>query len=105
MASAVTFSGTSALDLLRSSSNGIRGVPLKALGRARLGGRGKDFTVAAMIRKGKKHEYPWPEDTDPSVGGVLTYLTHFKPLKGKPKAVPSDLEKPLMDLQKIIDFS
>ncbi|KAK9290906.1 hypothetical protein L1049_009085 [Liquidambar formosana] len=103
--SAVTFSGTSASDLLRSSSNGIRGVPLKALGKARLGGRRRDFTVAAKIRKGKKHEYPWPDDADPNVkGGVLTHLSHFKPLKGKPKPVTLDFEKPLMDLQKkIID--
>ncbi|KAA8518991.1 hypothetical protein F0562_016235 [Nyssa sinensis] len=64
--SPVTFTGnlapvTSASDLLRSSSNGISGVPLKALGRARLGSM-RGFTITAKVRKVKKHEYPWPDD-------------------------------------------
>lgn len=104
---AITFSGTSASDLLRSSSNGgVCGVPLKALGRTRLGAaRRRDFTVSAKIKKGKKHEYPWPEDADPNVkGGVLFHLSPFKPLKEKPKPVTLAFEKPLMDLEKkIID--
>ncbi|XP_057947875.1 acetyl-coenzyme A carboxylase carboxyl transferase subunit alpha, chloroplastic [Malania oleifera] len=104
--SPVTFLGT-ASDLLRSSSNGISGVPLKALGRARLGMRRREFTVAAKVRKGKKHEYPWPDDLelDPNVkGGVLSYLSHFKPLKEKQKPVTLDFERPLLDLEKkIID--
>ncbi|PHU07097.1 Acetyl-coenzyme A carboxylase carboxyl transferase subunit alpha, chloroplastic [Capsicum chinense] len=106
----VAFSGslasqTSASDLLRSSRNGVCGVPLKALGRARLGSKKRDFTVSAKVRKVKKHEYPWPEDPDLNVkGGVLSHLSPFKPLKEKQKPVTLDFEKPLMDLQKkIID--
>ncbi|OVA17693.1 Acetyl-CoA carboxylase [Macleaya cordata] len=103
--SLLKFSGTSASDLLQSSSNGVSGVPLKALGRSRLGVTKRDFTVAAVIRKGKKHDYPWPEDADPNVkGGVLSHLSHFKPLKEKQKPVTLDFERPLMDLEKkIID--
>ncbi|KAK3031364.1 hypothetical protein RJ639_036072 [Escallonia herrerae] len=96
-------SGTSASDLLRSSSNCVSGVPLKALGRTRLGTGKRDLTVSAKLRKVKKHEYPWPEDADPNVkGGVLSHLSPFKPLKVKPKPVTLDFEKPLMDLQKKI---
>lgn len=98
-------SKTSASDLLRSSRNGVCGVPLKALGRARLGSKKRDFAVSAKVRKVKKHEYPWPEDPDLNVkGGVLSHLSPFKPLKEKQKPVTLDFEKPLMDLQKkIID--
>lgn len=106
----VAFSGSlasksSASDLLCSSRNGVCGVPLKALGRARLGSKKSDFTVFAKVRKVKKHEYPWPEDPDLNVkGGVLSHLSPFKPLKEKQKPVTLDFEKPLMDLQKkIID--
>lgn len=57
--------------------------------------------VVAKIKKMKKHEYPWPDEIDPNVkGGYLSYLSHFKPLKGKPKPVTLPLEKPLMDLEK-----
>ncbi|KAK6943066.1 Acetyl-CoA carboxylase, alpha subunit [Dillenia turbinata] len=105
--SPVTFTGASAAasDLLRSSSNGVSGVPLKALGSLRLGTKRRDFTVTAKIRKGKKHEYPWPDNPDPNVkGGVLSHLSPFKSLKEKPKPVTLEFEKPLMDLQKkIID--
>ncbi|KAL6998393.1 Chromatin assembly factor 1 subunit p50 [Sarracenia purpurea var. burkii] len=98
-------SGTSASDLLCSLSNGVVGVPLKALGRARFGARRRDFTVSAKVRKVKKHEYPWPDDADPNVkGGILSHLSHFKPLKEKQKPVTLEFEKPLMALQKkIID--
>ncbi|KAK9125630.1 hypothetical protein Scep_014476 [Stephania cephalantha] len=66
--SAVALSATSsASDLLRSSRNGFSGVPLRALGRARLDGIKRNFSVVAKIRKGKKHEYPWPDDADPNV--------------------------------------
>ncbi|XP_073149383.1 acetyl-coenzyme A carboxylase carboxyl transferase subunit alpha, chloroplastic [Henckelia pumila] len=94
-----------ALDLLRSSSNGVFGIPLKALGKAQPGAKRRGFTVSAKLRKVKKHEYPWPEDPDPNVkGGILSHLSPFKPLKEKPKPVTLDFEKPLMDLQKkIID--
>ena len=103
--SAVALAGNSASDLLRSSSNGVSGVPLKTLGRTRLGLKTRDFTVAAKIRKVKKHEYPWPDDPDPNVkGGVLTHLSPFKPLKEKQKPVTLEFEKPLVALEKkIID--
>ncbi|KAL3623161.1 Chromatin assembly factor 1 subunit p50 [Castilleja foliolosa] len=92
-------------DFLRSSSNGVCGVPLKVLGKAQLGAKRSDVTITAKVRKVKKHEYPWPEDPDLNVkGGVLSHLSPFKPLKEKPKPVTLDFEKPLMDLQKkIID--
>nr|GEW56977.1 acetyl-coenzyme A carboxylase carboxyl transferase subunit alpha, chloroplastic [Tanacetum cinerariifolium] len=108
--SAVTFSGslssgTSASDLLRSSSNGINGVPLKTLGRGHVGPARRSLSIVAKVRKVKKHDYPWPQDPDPNVkGGVLSHLSHFKPLNEKPKPVTLEFEKPLMDLQKkIID--
>ncbi|KAG9147898.1 hypothetical protein Leryth_003500 [Lithospermum erythrorhizon] len=112
MYSAVAFSGSgtfaykpSVSELLQSSSNGVCGMPLKALGRARLGTKRRDFTVFAKQRKVKKHEYPWTQDPDLNVkGGVLIHLSPFKPLKEKPKPVTLEFEKPLMDLQKkIID--
>ncbi|XVF76763.1 hypothetical protein PTKIN_Ptkin13bG0293200 [Pterospermum kingtungense] len=103
--SPAAFTGNSASDLLRSSSNGVSGIPLKTLGKARFSVKRRDFTVAAKLRKEKKHEYPWPADPDPNVkGGVLTHLSHFKPLKEKQKPVTLDFEKPLVDLEKkIID--
>lgn len=102
---AAGFAGNSASDLLRSSTTGIYGVPLKTLGKVRLGFKRRDFTVSAKIRKVKKHEYPWPDNPDPNVkGGVLTHLSYFKPLKEKPKPVTLDFEKPLAELEKkIID--
>ncbi|KAL0347399.1 UNVERIFIED_CONTAM: Acetyl-coenzyme A carboxylase carboxyl transferase subunit alpha, chloroplastic [Sesamum calycinum] len=108
--SPVSFTGnlaskSTASDLLRSSINGACGVPLRALGKAQLGAKRRDFAISAKVRKVKKHDYPWPEDPDPNVkGGVLTHLSPFKPLKEKQKPVTLDFEKPLMDLQKkIID--
>ncbi|XP_052177066.1 acetyl-coenzyme A carboxylase carboxyl transferase subunit alpha, chloroplastic-like [Diospyros lotus] len=106
--SPVTFTGnlasrTSASDHLLGASNGIANVPLKVLGRARFGTRRRDFTISAKVRKVKKHEYPWPDDADPNVKrGVLTHLSHFKPLKEKQRPVTLDFEKPLMALQKKI---
>ncbi|KAJ9180612.1 hypothetical protein P3X46_008831 [Hevea brasiliensis] len=101
--SPAAFSGTSASDLLRSSSNGVSGIPLRTLGRARFSSKTRDFSVVAKIRKVKKHEYPWPENPDPNVpGGVLTHLSPLKPLKDKPKLVTLDFEKPLVDLEKKI---
>ncbi|KAL9150498.1 hypothetical protein ABFS82_12G172100 [Erythranthe guttata] len=92
-----------ASDLLRSLTNGVCGVPLKALGRSQLGAKRRDFAITAKVRKVKKHEYPWPEDPDLNVkGGVLSHLSPFKPLKEKPKPVTLDFEKPLLDLQKKI---
>jgi len=108
--SPVTFSGslssgTSASDLLRSSSNGINGVPLQTLGRGHVGPARRGLSIVAKVRKVKKHDYPWPQDPDPNVkGGVLSHLSPFKPLNEKPKPVTLEFEKPLMDLQKkIID--
>ncbi|CAB4284660.1 unnamed protein product [Prunus armeniaca] len=103
--SSLAFTGTSsASDIFRSSSNGVIGIPLRALGKVRLGMR-RNLAVVAKLRKVKKHEYPWPEDPDPNVkGGVLTHLSHFKPLKEKPKPVTLPFEKPLVDIEKkIID--
>lgn len=103
--SPVAFGGASASDLFRSSSNGFTAVPLRTLGRARLGTGSRGFSITARMRKVKKHDYPWPDDADPNVeGGLLTHLSHFKPLKGKPKPVTLDFERPLVDLEKkIID--
>ncbi|KAE8099264.1 hypothetical protein FH972_017260 [Carpinus fangiana] len=102
--SAVAFGGASASDLLGSSSNGVSGVPLRTLGRARLGTR-RDLAVVAKMRKVKKLDHPWPDNADPNVkGGVLTHLSHFKPLNVKPKPVTLEFERPLIDLEKkIID--
>ncbi|KAJ1426879.1 ClpP/crotonase-like domain superfamily [Sesbania bispinosa] len=61
------------------------------------------FHVVAKIRKGKKHDYPWPDNIDPNItSGFLTYLSHFKPLAEKPKLVTLDFEKPLVDLERKI---
>lgn len=110
--SPVTFSGslssgTSASDLLRSSSNGINGIPLRTLGKGHVNTGRKGLSITAKVRKVKKHDYPWPQDPDPNVkGGVLSHLSPFKPLKEKPKPVTLEFEKPLMDLQKkIIDVN
>lgn len=103
--SPLAFSGTSASasDLLRSSSNGVSGVPLRTMAKVRFGIKRRDFMVAAKIRKVNNHDYPWPQDPDPNVkGGVLTHLSHFKPATQKPKPVTLDFEKPLVDLEKKI---
>ncbi|KAL8114199.1 hypothetical protein AgCh_021164 [Apium graveolens] len=77
---------------------------LRYLGCSRNGNR---LRIAAAIRKGKKHDYPWPDNIDPhSTAGALTYLSSFKPLAEKPKPVTLDFEKPLVDLEtKIIEIS
>ncbi|XP_010044065.2 acetyl-coenzyme A carboxylase carboxyl transferase subunit alpha, chloroplastic [Eucalyptus grandis] len=100
----VSLAGAAASDLFGGGDGD--GVSLRALGRARLGTRGGrrgGLAVAAKLRKVKKHEYPWPEDPDPNVkGGVLSHLSSFKPLKGKPKLVTLEFEKPLMLFEKKI---
>ncbi|CAA6661701.1 unnamed protein product [Spirodela intermedia] len=114
MASA-SFSGAAAVsDLLRSSCNSVNGeaFPLRSLGRTRLGvGLRRDRrdsdagVVVAKIRKEKRHDYPWPgtnQIDSNAKGGQLSYLSHFKPLKEKPKPVTLPFEKPLMDLKKKI---
>lgn len=107
--SSATFSNTCASDLLRSSFNGVNGVPLRFLGRSRERVMPRGFAVAAKIKKWKKNDCPWPDgiDLDPNVkGGNLSYLSHFKPLKEKQKPVTLDFEKPLRDLErKIMDVS
>ncbi|MBA0601402.1 hypothetical protein Gorai_004581, partial [Gossypium raimondii] len=81
--------------------NGVSGIPLKTLGKAPFSVKKRDATVAAKLKKGKKHDYPWPADPDPNVkGGVLTHLSHFKPLKEKQKPVTLDFEKPLVEIEK-----
>ena len=55
--SSVAFSGTSmASDLLRSSSNGVSRVPLKALERARFGMRRRDPRRYCCLPRGEKGE-------------------------------------------------
>lgn len=93
-------------ELPRSSFRGIRGDWLKSLKHS--GGRsGCRLNVTARIKKAQKHEYPWPDNIDPNIeSGHLSYLSHFKPLKEKPKPVTLPFEKPLLDLEKkIIDVS
>lgn len=63
---------------------------------------GKKFRIAAKIKKGKKRDYPWPDDIDPDSEKALTYLSYFKPLDEKPKPVALAFEKPLVDLEKKI---
>ncbi|WCJ28418.1 Acetyl-coenzyme A carboxylase carboxyl transferase subunit alpha chloroplastic [Euphorbia peplus] len=103
--SPVAFTGTAASDLLRSSNNGISGIPLRTLGRAHFNSKTREFSVVAKVRKVKKNEYPWPDNPDLNVpGGILSHLSPFKPLKEKPKPVTLEFEKPLIDLEKkIID--
>nr|XP_027115143.1 acetyl-coenzyme A carboxylase carboxyl transferase subunit alpha, chloroplastic-like isoform X1 [Coffea arabica] len=62
----------------------------------------KKFQVAAKIKRGKKHDYPWPDDIDPNTDNPLAYLSYFKPLDEKPKPVTLAFEKPLVDLEKKI---
>ncbi|KAJ4950530.1 hypothetical protein NE237_027362 [Protea cynaroides] len=49
--SAVTLPTTMASDLLRSSTNGVNGIPLKALSRSRFEVERKNFTVTDKMRK------------------------------------------------------
>lgn len=102
--SSVAFTGTSASDLLRSSSNGVNGVPLRTLGKTCFSIRRRDISVAAKMKKVKKHDYPWPKNPDPNVkGGILFHLSSFKPLEEKPKPVTLEFEKPLVELEKKIN--
>ncbi|CAH9125150.1 unnamed protein product [Cuscuta epithymum] len=101
-------SKASASDLLLSSGDCICGVPLKALGRVRLGStstsRGVIVAAKKLRRRRKQHDYPWSGDIDPNLkGGVLRLLSDFKPLKEKPKPVILNFEKPIVNIQKRID--
>lgn len=93
-----------AVDVQKSPFRGICGAWSKHLRHRRVGS-GYRFSVSARIKKGQKHEYPWPDDIDPNIeSGHLAYLSHFKPLQEKPKLVTLPFEKPLVDLEKkIID--
>lgn len=87
-------------ELRRGAFRGISGEWLKHLG----GRRGYKSNVSARIKKAQKHEYPWPDNIDPNLeSGHLSYLSHFKPLKEKPKPVTLPFEKPLLDLKKKIN--
>ncbi|KAL7121314.1 hypothetical protein ACP275_02G175200 [Erythranthe tilingii] len=65
-------------------------------------GSRRSFRVSAGVKKGKKHDYPWPDDIDPNNKAPLNYLSYFKPLEDKPKPVTLAFEKPLVDLEKKI---
>ena len=88
--------------LLLGSVRRRNGVWLKNLGGSRIRSRNR-FHVVAKIQKGKKHDYPWPDDIDPNLSsGHLSYLSYFKPLTEKPKPVTLGFEKPLVDFEKKI---
>ncbi|KAK5776059.1 hypothetical protein PVK06_044017 [Gossypium arboreum] len=83
----------------RRKANGCLSKALKGFGN----GNGRRFRVIARVKKGKKHDYPWPDNIDLDIkDGHLTYLSHFKPLAEKPKPVTLPFEKPLVDLEKKI---
>ncbi|KAK7373873.1 hypothetical protein VNO80_07293 [Phaseolus coccineus] len=103
-ASSASLAGASASDLLRSSTSGFNGVPLRSLGKGRVVLKSRDFSVTARLKKVEKDENPWPAYPDPNVkGGVLAQLARFKPLKEKPRITTLEFEKPLLDLQKKIN--
>ncbi|KAI8027069.1 hypothetical protein LOK49_LG02G00438 [Camellia lanceoleosa] len=79
----------------------LNGIWWRDLGGSRIR-RGCKFCVVAKVRKGKKHDYPWPDDIDPNTSAPLTYLSYFKPMSEKPKPVTLAFEKPLVDLEKKI---
>ncbi|KAL5565608.1 hypothetical protein UlMin_028772 [Ulmus minor] len=92
-------------DLLSISLRRANGISSKGLVGHKVG-NSKKICVSAKLGKGKKHDYPWPDDIDPNISsGFLTYLSHFKPLAEKPKPVTLAFEKTLVDLeQKIIEI-
>lgn len=93
-------------DLQRTLFSGSSGILFGHLWKSS-GQNGRRIGIFARIKKGQKHEYPWPDDIDPNLkSGHLSYLSHFKPLTDKPKPVTLSFEKPLVDLEKkIIDVS
>lgn len=102
--SSLALGGASASDYLRSSSNGVSGVSLRTLGRSKFTTtRTRALSVSARLKKGKKFDHPWPANPDPNVkGGVLSYLSTFKPLGDTQKPVTLDFERPLVELEKKI---
>ncbi|CAL5192255.1 unnamed protein product [Lathyrus oleraceus] len=104
--SSATLVGSTASDLLRSSTTGFTGVPLRTLGRAGLVLKRRDLTVSvtAKLRKVKRREYPWSSNPDPNMkGGRLRHLSTFQPLKQPPKPVILEFEKPLINMEKKIN--
>ncbi|KVH89111.1 hypothetical protein Ccrd_008905 [Cynara cardunculus var. scolymus] len=92
--------------LRNNSSGSFIGVWIKNLKGYR-SSNSKRFHVIARIKKGRKHDYPWPDDIPSSTTGAeaLSYLSNFKPLAEKPKPVTLAFEKPLVSLeQKIIEI-
>ncbi|XP_020682762.1 acetyl-coenzyme A carboxylase carboxyl transferase subunit alpha, chloroplastic [Dendrobium catenatum] len=90
------------VELYLNPSNGVNGAWLRHLPQSRYKSRCK-FSVSAKVKKGQKHDYPWPDDIDPNLeSGHLRYLSHFKPLLEKPKPVTLEFEKPLVELEKKI---
>lgn len=74
----------------------------KALEGSMISSRNR-FDVTAKVRRGKKHDYPWPDGIDPNITtSHLAFLSYFKPLTEKPKPVTLPFEKPLVDLEKKI---
>ncbi|CAH8329733.1 unnamed protein product [Eruca vesicaria subsp. sativa] len=103
--SSIALCGASASDYLRSSTNGVTGVSLRTLGRRAMvtSTRSSNLYVTARLKKGKKFDHPWPSNPDPNVkGGVLSYLSEFKPLGDTQKPVTLDFERPLVELEKKI---
>ncbi|URD93296.1 acetyl-coenzyme A carboxylase carboxyl transferase subunit alpha [Musa troglodytarum] len=89
-------------DLQRSPFNGTTGAWLKRLEQS-TDISTRRLSVFAKIKKGQKHEYPWPEDIDSNLeSGHLSYLSRFKPLNEKQKPVTLAFEKPLVELEKQI---
>ncbi|CAL9084700.1 unnamed protein product, partial [Musa textilis] len=99
-----TWNGLLGAEQRRVLSSGVSRGWLKHFGQSTPRNRNR-FCVVARIKKGQKHEYPWPEDIDPNLKtGHLSYLSRFKPLADKPKPVTLEFEKPLVELEKkIID--
>ncbi|PKI39968.1 hypothetical protein CRG98_039631 [Punica granatum] len=65
--------------------------------------RQKRSRVVAKVKKGRKHEYPWPDNLNTNITSEhLTYLSHFNPLSEKLKPVTLPFVKPLIDLEKKI---
>ncbi|KAL6981929.1 hypothetical protein U1Q18_023547 [Sarracenia purpurea var. burkii] len=89
--------GDSPISLFKNSN----GIWWRDLGVSRTR-RGHKLRVIVNVRKGKKHDYPWPDDIDSNTSAPLSYLSYFKPLTEKPKPVTLGFEKPLVDLEKKI---
>lgn len=88
--------------LFRISSRGVNRNWSKAFEGSSIRSRNR-FRVSAKVKRGKNHDYLWPDDIDPNfTGSYLTFLSRFKPLSEKPKPVTLPFEKPLVDLEQEI---